>query len=147
MQTAVYFYCEQGPPIREPKRCPLPDPLMRACISRPLAANLDIDRNGYVTKDELRKNLPMLTNPEDMKNLNADDMVQGFMDMLDQDGDGVGSKKEFLPFVKILRDMDGRMDRLPASKPAKKEGPKTKKKPSKARSKTSPEWAKDHDEL
>ena len=74
--------------------------------------------------------------------------------MLDADGDGVGRREEFLPFMRKLRDMDGRIDRLPTPESSGQASlePPTPKKHSKKKQKRKGRKAKDakpegHDEL
>jgi hypothetical protein len=116
------------------------------------AEALDANQDGRVTFGELLIMLPKMSSAanedDEAFDLATDEQkARGFMDMLDTNGDGVGSREEFGPFMEKLRDMDGRLDRLPG--PPGQVPTRRQEKRHKKRKKKKAETAKPdgHDEL
>ena len=99
-----------------------------SCVAS-LAGQFDVDKNGVIEREEIAEVLPGMTSPEDAKEGTPEEKVEGMMMMLDDDGNGVGTREEMKLFMKKMQEMDGRLDRLPTpaakrpqSKPKKREG-------------------------
>ena len=117
--------------------------MTQACASS-RSEQFDMDADGYVSKHELRMALPNMLTQDQLQQNPIDEYVRGFMIMLDADGDGRGSKDEFVPFMEKMRDMDGRLDLLPQPAP-KKSTKKSKSKRRKAHKEApkAPKWTED----
>jgi len=80
-----------------------------------LFEHFDQDSNGVITREEVASRLPSMTSPKDMELATEEERVDGFMAMLDENSDDVGSRMEMANFMEKMRQMDGRLDRLPVS--------------------------------
>ena len=84
-------------------------------LAEDMFAAFDTNGDGSVDRTEAAAALPQLTSPEDRQHGTDEERFENFWMMLDEDGDGRGSRAEFSSFVKKMVEMDGRVDRLPAS--------------------------------
>ena len=82
-------------------------------LSRNMFSAFDLNGDGVIDRQEVEHVLPSMTSPEDMKDSTADSRVEGYMLMLDENGDGVGSRSEMASFIRKMNDMDGQLNRLP----------------------------------
>eukprot|EP00322_Chrysochromulina_rotalis_P011045 CAMPEP_0115859124 /NCGR_PEP_ID=MMETSP0287-20121206/16451_1 /TAXON_ID=412157 /ORGANISM="Chrysochromulina rotalis, Strain UIO044" /LENGTH=250 /DNA_ID=CAMNT_0003313409 /DNA_START=1 /DNA_END=752 /DNA_ORIENTATION=+ len=73
---------------------------------------LNVDGDNTISRDEIRTALPFLTQ-EKHGDYQTEKRVDGFMMMLDEDGNGSGSRAEMLAFMIKMQQMDGTTDRLP----------------------------------
>ena len=102
------------------------------------AGEFDRDGDGKVSRDEVGTALPRFTRKEDVEGSTVEELVDGFMGMLDEDGDGYGDLEEFRAFMRKMSEMDGRLDLLPM--------PGTKRKARK-RKRSAADHMDQHDEL
>ena len=75
--------------------------------------SFDINGDNKIDLDEVEAMLPSMTTSEDKDKSTPEQRARGFMEMLDEDGNGFGSRVEMQRFLKKMQDMDGRLDRLP----------------------------------
>ena len=96
------------------------DPSDNANLHNAFFDKFDVNRDDFISRDEVAQVLPSMIASVDAdheKSGSPEEKVDGFMIVLDEDSDGVGSRAEMANFIKKMHDMDGHTNRLPSGTP------------------------------
>lgn len=112
----------QGVEARKPKAAAIipgnSEPSDNANLHNAFFDKFDANRDGVISRDEVAQVLPSMVasvDAEHERSGSPQEKVDGFMMILDEDSNGVGSRAEMANFMRKMHDMDGHTDRLPGA--------------------------------